>query len=332
MRRVRAFWNILSEHGRSAGVIGWWATWPAEQVSGYVVSDRLAYTRMEATIQAERDNPREVWPAELEAELRPLVRAPQAMTAQEVMRLTRLSEAEAERVARGDGYRHGDFLAELRYVHQADRSTADIAVHLLRTRPTDVTAVGFYGVDAMSHLTWHFMQPEAFPGYAIDPRDVERYGGIIESYYEYVDGLVGELIEAAPPSATVIVFSDHGFGPTGFLPWSGGHGKITPGAPIAPPGVLVLAGPAIREGARLAGAHVLDVAPTLLALQGLPRAADMPGRVLTEAFAPDVVAGAELPPIPTYETAPLAHASDPLEGDPEADRDLVEKLRALGYL
>jgi hypothetical protein len=50
MRRVRAFWNVLSEHGRSVGIVGWWATWPAEPVDGFIVSDRFAYTRMEATL------------------------------------------------------------------------------------------------------------------------------------------------------------------------------------------------------------------------------------------------------------------------------------------
>ena len=31
MRRVKALWNILSGAGREVAVVGWWATWPAEQ-------------------------------------------------------------------------------------------------------------------------------------------------------------------------------------------------------------------------------------------------------------------------------------------------------------
>src|SRR4029453_9187358 len=30
MRRVKALWNVLSEHERRVAVVGWWATWPAE--------------------------------------------------------------------------------------------------------------------------------------------------------------------------------------------------------------------------------------------------------------------------------------------------------------
>ena len=43
MRRVKALWNVLSEAGRDVGVVGWWATWPAETVRGAVVSDHTCY-------------------------------------------------------------------------------------------------------------------------------------------------------------------------------------------------------------------------------------------------------------------------------------------------
>jgi len=42
-RRCKAIWNILSENDRTVGVVGWWATYPAEEVNGFIVSDHLAY-------------------------------------------------------------------------------------------------------------------------------------------------------------------------------------------------------------------------------------------------------------------------------------------------
>jgi hypothetical protein len=332
MRRVRAFWNILSENDRSAGVVSWWVTWPAEAVSGYVVSDRSTYTRMEAAIGDELAKPGEVWPEELAGEVRALVRAPAAITAEEVRALVALDDGEIERWVRGGDYRHGDVLPELRYVRQADRSTADIALRLMAERPTDVTAVAFYGVDAMSHLAWHFMEPELYPDYSIDPESVRLLGPLIENYYAFVDGLLGELIEAAGPETTVVVFSDHGFGPTGRLPWSGGHGRITPGAPLAPDGVLALAGPAVRAGAVPERAHVLDLLPTLLYLQGLAVAGDMPGRVLDEVLAEEFRARVPLRRTPTYEREGDFRGVEPLAADPEVDRDTIDKLRKLGYL
>ena len=41
-RRVKALWEIWSEAGRRVLVAGWWATWPADHVSGLIASDRIA--------------------------------------------------------------------------------------------------------------------------------------------------------------------------------------------------------------------------------------------------------------------------------------------------
>jgi predicted AlkP superfamily phosphohydrolase/phosphomutase len=332
MRKVRAFWNILSEPERSVGVAGWWVTWPAEPVRGWRVSDRVAYTRMEATLGEDAPHAHDVYPPELADEVRALVRRPHEITAEEVRRLVPLSDDEIDRLTRGSDYRHGEMLPELKYVHQSDCSTAEIAVKLMRSRPADVTAVGFYGVDTVSHLAWHFMEPEAFPGARIDEREIERFGGLIERYYELVDRLLGDLLEAAPEGSNVMIFSDHGFGPTGRLPWSGGHGRITPGAPVAPDGILILAGPSIEPGVRLERPHVMDLAPMILYLQGLPLAADMAGgvfrTVIRDAFAESV------PPrqMPTYELGPRARPEGAPLVDPELDADARRRLCALGYI
>ena len=49
-------------------------------------------------------------------------------------------------------------------------------------------------------------------------------------------------------------------------------------------GIVCLAGPGIRKDEMVLGANLLDLAPTLLALFGIPAAEDMRGRVLSEAF------------------------------------------------
>ena len=41
-RKVPAIWNLASAKGLKVGVVGWWATWPAEKVNGFLVSDRAA--------------------------------------------------------------------------------------------------------------------------------------------------------------------------------------------------------------------------------------------------------------------------------------------------
>lgn len=330
MRRVRALWNILTERGQSAGVVGWWCTWPAEPVTGYVVSDRVPYSRMEAAIHDEAQKPRAVHPQEIAAEVFARVREPGSLTPAEIQRFLKLSDDDARRLVIEADYRMGSLPTELKYVYQSDRSTADIALHLMATHPTDLVAVYFAGVDVLSHLAWHFMQPEAFPDYQISEAAVQRFGGAIPAYYEFVDELVGRLVAAAPADANVVFLSDHGFGPTGWLPWSGGHGRITRGAPIAPDGVLVMAGPAIGAAGALREPHVLDIAPTLLTLRGLPVADDMPGRVLEEALNDEALPARTR--VATYEVGPLPLTSEPLLARPDLDRDSLQKLRSLGYI
>jgi predicted AlkP superfamily phosphohydrolase/phosphomutase len=51
-------------------------------------------------------------------------------------------------------------------------------------------------------------------------------------------------------------------------------------------GILIAAGPAFHRGAKPRGAALLDVAPTVLNLLGVPVPPDMDGRVLTELLTP----------------------------------------------
>jgi hypothetical protein len=66
-----------------------------------------------------------------------------------------------------------------------------------------------------------------------------------------------------------------------------------------PAGLLIMAGPGVRAGARLGECSTLDLAPTLLTLLGLPVPGYMKGRVLEEALDPNVRSGAEGRRVPT---------------------------------
>jgi hypothetical protein len=331
MRRTKAWWNVLSGMGVSTGTIGWWASWPADSLApgSFLVSDRVPYTRMEAAVGHAGLAPDDVFPPELLAELAALVERPNEISPEAVEKFLGMSRGEMDALLAME-YRMGSFLPEFKFVHQSDRSTWKIASHALARHPVDCAAVYFTGIDTVSHLFWHFTFPEEFPDHSISMEDRRRFGRVIPLYYEMVDDLMGRTLESIGGDPTVIVVSDHGFGGTGRLPWSGGHGSITPGAPIAPPGVLVMAGPGVAPAGRLAKAHVLDIAPTVLHLMGLPAAADMLGRVLVDALVPEI--RAEPPRIPSWEPVggPRVVAEIPL--DPAGDAERLERLRALGYV
>ena len=54
LRTVKTFWNVASEKGLRVGVVNWWATWPAEPVNGYIVSDRTFF-KVERGVAADRE-------------------------------------------------------------------------------------------------------------------------------------------------------------------------------------------------------------------------------------------------------------------------------------
>ena len=42
-RKVKAAWDILSESGKSSGFVAWWASYPAEKVNGFQVSNLVVF-------------------------------------------------------------------------------------------------------------------------------------------------------------------------------------------------------------------------------------------------------------------------------------------------
>ncbi len=90
-------------------------------------------------------------------------------------------------------------------------------------------------------------------------------------------------------------------------------------------GVFIAGGPAFAHGV-IEGARLVDLAPTILHLLSVPTPADMDGRVLSEALAPDLRARA----VQTSEAA--GHAVAPLDFTADEQAEVEERLRALGYL
>jgi hypothetical protein len=67
LREAKAFWNVASEKGLRVGVVNWWATWPADALNGYVVTDRALFK-----LEKGGELDREVHPPALFTRLAPL--------------------------------------------------------------------------------------------------------------------------------------------------------------------------------------------------------------------------------------------------------------------
>jgi hypothetical protein len=65
LRGAKTFWNVASEKGLRVGVLNWWATWPAEEVNGYIVTDRAFFK-----VGHDEPSDRDVYPPDLLSQLR----------------------------------------------------------------------------------------------------------------------------------------------------------------------------------------------------------------------------------------------------------------------
>ncbi len=43
LRKVKTFWEILSDNGLRVGVVNWWGSWPARELRGWNISERFYY-------------------------------------------------------------------------------------------------------------------------------------------------------------------------------------------------------------------------------------------------------------------------------------------------
>lgn len=314
LRRVKALWNILSATGRKVGVVGWLMSWPAEEVNGFIVTDYIQYAAGRNAKMAHR-----TYPEALYDEIAPLNRDWRQMPWSTV---NQFLGQPLDTTAIGGT--NPDTLAILRarpmrWMISADASFTDIALKLGQPTPPPFMAVYLRSMDTFGHLFWNFQHPESWPPGLLDPSMVPYFQSTMERNYAWIDGQLGRILTLADDRTTVVLCSDHGF--------KGGGGGGVQDHRLE--GVLVMAGPHIGRG-EITGATVYDITPTVLALFGLPRAEDMPGKVLWAAFDKSIRAEMFKETLPTYETGAGGAAQDG-QASP-VDEELKERLRSLGYI
>jgi predicted AlkP superfamily phosphohydrolase/phosphomutase len=327
MRKVKAVWQILSAAERTVGVIGWLVTYPADTVNGYLISSHvtLALSRsLDKRAPNQTDQwladgvyPSDVWPEVVENVFSEdevgddVIRSLVATTADRAM--------EEEKIR----------TSSLKSFYAADMTSLTLARHLFETRPADFSAVYYRGADMVSHFFWRFMEPESWKK-ELSTEAVETFSPTVERYYAFADSLLGETIKLVDDDTVVLLISDHGF--AGHRGYRGFEGDVAIGIEMhREDGILFISGPGIERGGAIEGATVYDIAPTVLALSGLPVARDMDGRPLTEAFTGAFLARHPVVYIDSYELAGESGGDlSPVESP--VDDEIKEMLRSLGYI
>ncbi len=311
-RRVPALWNLASSYGRTSGFIGWYASYPAEEVRGFTVSDRLAFHQ----VKSARATQGATYPESLAAELRRELGEP----APDLAATKRRFLANPHAALTPDGARR---LEELAKIHATSEFYRKMAPALEKRFSTDLLAVYFEGIDACGHL---FMEDAPPRRPDVSDQDFAAFSSTVDRYYAYQDEVLAELLGLAGPRTVTLVVSDHGFKEAGERPRTSGRADTG----LAPlwhllHGVIFVHGKGVKPGP-ISGATVLDVAPTALALLDAPLSKELPGRPLADAFEKGALGKTRT--VEKYAELPKRAAPPAAEADIEA----VQKLAALGYL
>jgi predicted AlkP superfamily phosphohydrolase/phosphomutase len=318
-RKVPTVWDVLGQAGRTTGVIGFWATWPATPVNGYMVSDRFAYSRVNKIAAADQDLRYQTHPPELAEELRSLVMTPDQVTPADRARFI------SGEVEGGDWRESHNAIAEFDITYAQTQTYRRVGLHLLDQGQPDFWAIYFQGVDVTSHYFWEYRRPQQ-AGRAVPQEDVAAFSRVIEEFYKYQDAIIGEILERLDERTIVIIASDHGFRDLPYqqrgLPAISGWHRLD--------GILAIWGPGVRAGVTLDDIDVYDLTPTILALMKRPLAKDMPGRVLQEAFEPEFFR--ELTEVASYTQMPEAPPISDEELRSTLDEDILDRLRSIGYI
>jgi len=318
-RRTAAIWNIASERGLRVGVVGWWATHPAEEVNGFFVSDRASAILFEGAREGI------AYPVSLDPGVRRVIEAEGRIADSDLQPYFAMTEeAIAAERKRGGGLENP--MIAMARILGATRTVQRIARDLYDRERPDLTAVYFEGTDAIGHVFASYAPPRLS---CVSEEDFRRFSGTVEAYYAMIDQILGQWMRRArEDGAALLLCSDHGFKwgedrscTRSSLNWTTAAFWHRLDGVLAAWGARVL--PAVTRG----DASVYDLAPTISALLGLPQDPKMLGRALLSLFR------GVSPPVRRDVLAETAVRRLAVAGPSTAERnEYTATLRALGYL
>lgn len=177
----KSLWKILSENEIAAGIMGLPLTYPPEPIdNGFVITGLLTppdsrnFTHPEALLD------------EIEEQIGPY------------------------RLRHDAKYRKSDPWPFIQEQYENLENNALVADYLMTHKSWDLFMVHFLGTDRIQHEFWHVLDPD-HPQH--DPEERRKLGNVVLDFHKAVDAKVGELVARLDDDVSVLVMSDHGFGP-----------------------------------------------------------------------------------------------------------------------
>lgn len=317
-RKARALWNILSHQDYKTNVFAWWPSNPAEPVNGICVSN--LFQRANQSIN--KPWPvlsGTVHPADLTKQFAKLRVHPDELTEAHILPFI----PNAAKVDQDKDKRIGSLsriIADAATVHAS-------STWAMENTDWDFTAVYHDAVDHACHGFMKFRAPQ-LPGM---PNEMfETYKDVVDGMYRFHDMMLERTLKLAGPDTNVILISDHGFQSDHLRPLQLPKEPAAPALEHRKHGIIVCNGPDFNQGQTIYGSSIIDIAPTILTLFGLPIGEDMDGTPLLQVFkeAPTVKT------IPSWEKVEgdFHEHSETVKVNPEEAKAAVKQLVDLGYI
>jgi hypothetical protein len=322
IRQEPAIWNIASEAGRSVGVVGYFASHPAEAVNGVMVTDR-AFQRLEGSVYPAD------WIEPLTDRLKPYYKYKHQ---KELWKRffpwdydPKSEELEDPKYAE----------ANLMVAKRVDNNIVysyylqEVTNALLEQQQHDLFITYFRNPDYTAHSLWWYYDDSEYDTKP-DPFTQSLLADVLPESYRYVDDVLGDILERIPANTNIVIVSDHGGGSaTGRYTVKREQHKLLTGN-HRPDGVFLAAGPDISPG-QVRGMTIMEIFPMVMALLDLPLADDIPGKLDHRPFRDGFFDDHPVQTVPSYGNRKAEPAVD-VAIDDEAQKETLNSLQGLGYI
>lgn len=187
--RTPTVWEIISKAGREVGLMNVPVTYPPKPVNGFIVAGMLSPMAGEFTYPAN-------FLDQYAGQLRPYRIAPSVQ----------YKEGPRPSGPRTNGNEE-EFTADL--LDLVERR-GQYALRLMCDYPHDFLMFHFQATDVLQHALWKLVDP-THPRY--DPSAAARFGPAFKRIYRRIDDYIGQMLDRLTDDTTLLVMSDHGFGP-----------------------------------------------------------------------------------------------------------------------
>lgn len=290
-RKTKAFWNILSDYQRRSAIVGWWMTYPVEQVYGVMVAQTqsLDQARRSSNRASRKGGLIEGW----ENQVHPIQRSSELLAIhQRVARELPSRSREIFRTLPQPTTIETDRLwKSMLHAVESDLAYIEIMRHLA-SEDFDLMALYLGGGDIAGHDFLPYRYPLKFSPPPSEEQ-IANFRSVIADYYRFVDRAIGQISAQLPARRAILIVSLHGVNfksPSKDLVDDQSVDPLGQRLDRNSPGVIIASGLGFRSPSEpidmthLRGSSiprigtVFDVAPTLLAYFDIPVGADMIGR------------------------------------------------------